>query len=61
MPSLAKSPRASQLPLFQPPVIAPRWESLPPEAQRQTLALLVRLLRERARSGAQVGQEARDE
>jgi hypothetical protein len=61
MQSLAKSRRASQLPLFQPPITTPRWESLPPEVRRQTLALLVRLLRARARSGAQADQEVRDE
>jgi hypothetical protein len=44
MPSLAKPPRTSQLTLFHPPATTPRWESLPAEVQRQTLALLVRLL-----------------
>jgi hypothetical protein len=61
MRSLAKSRRASQLPLFHPPIATPRWESLPPEVQCQTLALLVRLLRACARSEAQAGQEVRDE
>jgi len=61
MPRLPKSPRASQLRLFQPPATTPRWESLPPEVQRHTLALLVRLLRAHARSGAQAAQEVRDE
>jgi len=61
MPSLAKSPRASQLTLFQPLATTPRWESLPSEVRRQTLALLVRLLRAHARSDVQAGQEVRDE
>jgi hypothetical protein len=61
MRSLAKSRRASQLPLFHPPIATPHWESLPPEVRRQTLALLVRLLRARAQSDAHSDQEVRDE
>jgi len=58
MQSLAKRRRTSQLPLFHPPVTTPRWESLPEEVRRHTLALLVRLFRVRVRSET---QEARDE
>lgn len=57
MQSLTKSRRASQLPLFHPPIAAPRWESLPQEVRRQTLALLARLLRARARSDTREGSE----
>ena len=61
MHSLAKSRRVSQLPLFHPPMATPRWESLPQEVRCQILALLVRLLRTHAASGAQASQGVRDE
>ena len=61
MRSLAKSRRASQLPLFHPPIATPPWESLPEEVRRQTVALLVRLLRARARSDVRADREVRDE
>jgi hypothetical protein len=61
MQSLAKSRRASQLPLFHPPIATPHWESLPQEVRRQTLALLVRLLRASAHDTNEVSEEARDE
>jgi len=61
MQRLPKPRRASQLTLFHPPVATPRWESLPQEVRRQTLALLVRLLRAGARSGEQADCEVRDE
>ena len=61
MQSLAKPRRASQLPLFHPPAATPRWESLPQEVRRQTLALLARLLRARARSDALADSELGDE
>jgi transposase InsO family protein len=38
MPSAAKSRRVAQLPLFQPPISTPRWESLPYEVRSQILA-----------------------
>ena len=61
MQSPAKPRRSSQLPLFHPPVATPRWESLPQEVRRQTLALLARLLRARARSDALADPEVGDE
>lgn len=62
MQSLARSRRASQLPLFHPPSAAPRWESLPQEVRTQTLPLLVRLLRTGAHGDTnEVGEEVRDE
>lgn len=44
MRSLAKLRRASQLPLFHPPMAPPCWASLPEEVRRQVMALLVALL-----------------
>jgi hypothetical protein len=61
MQSLAKSRRASQLPLFHPPIATPHWESLPQEVRRQTLALLVRLLRASAYDTRQARRRAMDE
>ena len=61
MRSVAKSHRASQLPLFHPPISRPRWESLPLEVRRQTVMLLVRLLRAHARSGVPTETEVGDE
>lgn len=61
MPSLAKPPRTSQPTLFHPPATTPRWESLPSEVQRQTLALLVRLLCVHGRGGVKAGREVGDE
>jgi hypothetical protein len=61
MPSATKSRRVAQLPLFQPPVTAPRWESFPQEVRRQTLGLLVRWLRAHTVGGAPVEREVRDE
>jgi len=57
-----KSRRASQLPLFSPPMNTPRWESLPRDVQRQVLSLIVRWLRGVAEGGEQVpSQEAANE
>jgi hypothetical protein len=62
MPSLAKSPRVGQLPLFHPPSTAPHWQSLPQEVRGQTLALLVCLLRAGACAKIQpLSEEARNE
>ena len=57
-----KTRRASQLPLFSPPITTPRWEGLPPDIQQQVLALLVRWLRSLAEGATQAaGREVADE
>jgi hypothetical protein len=62
MPRLAKSRRASQLPLFQPTSAAPRWESLPREVRGQAVALLADLLRDLVHGDPrELGGEVRDE
>lgn len=52
-----------QMSLFHRRVITPRWADFPPEAQRQTLKLLIELLREhrRSRLPARLSEGARDE
>jgi hypothetical protein len=56
-----KSFQQSQLTLFRPDVVTPRWESLPPKVRHEALLLLVQWLRAHARGAQEANRETHDE